>query len=72
MLPTLSPKPSVFFNTIGTTTAAAGRIRNAGKIDHDLCIENAKAAKAVGAKTYIFISSGGTRGFPMHYLPYSK
>ncbi|EDN02494.1 NAD dependent epimerase/dehydratase [Histoplasma capsulatum] len=72
MLPSLSPKPSVFFNAIGTTRVAAGGIQNQWKIDHDLCIENAKAAKAAGATTYVYISSAGTRGFPTRYLPYSK
>ncbi|KLJ13374.1 protein fmp52-2, mitochondrial [Blastomyces silverae] len=72
LLPSLSPKPTVFFNAIGTTRAAAGGIQNQWKIDHDLCIENAKAAKAAGAKTYVYISSGGTRGFLSRYAPYSK
>ncbi|OJD16937.1 protein fmp52-2, mitochondrial [Emergomyces pasteurianus Ep9510] len=72
LVPSLSPKPSVFFNGIGTTRTAAGGIQNQWKIDHDLCIENAKVAKAAGATTYVYISSGGTRGFPFRYLPYSK
>lgn len=72
MISTLSPKPSVVFNAVGTTRATAGGIQNQWKIDHDLCIENAKAAKAAGAKTYVFISSAGTRGFLSGYVPYSK
>src|ERR1700743_1217044 len=62
MISSLSPKPSVVFNAVGTTRAAAGSIQNQWKIDHDLCIENAKAAKEAGVKTYVFISSAGTRG----------
>ncbi|KOC09284.1 hypothetical protein AFLA70_39g003950 [Aspergillus flavus AF70] len=72
MIASLSPKPSIVFNAVGTTRAAAGGIANQWKIDHDLCIENAKAAKEAGVKTYVFISSGGTRGFFSRYVPYSK
>ncbi|KAK8079728.1 hypothetical protein PG997_007546 [Apiospora hydei] len=46
-----SPPPSVVFNAVGTTRAAAGGIAEQWKIDHDLCVENAKAAKAAGVKT---------------------
>lgn len=72
MISALSPKPSVVFNAVGTTRAAAGGIQNQWKIDHDLCIENARAAKEAGVKTYVFISSSGTRSFPTSQLPYSK
>ncbi|MCJ1406194.1 hypothetical protein MMC19_000259 [Ptychographa xylographoides] len=72
MISSLSPKPSVVFNAVGTTRATAGGIQNQWKIDHDLCIENAKAAKAAGVTTYVFISSAGTRGFFSGYVPYSK
>lgn len=71
-LQSLNPKPSVVFNAVGTTRAAAGGIQNQWKIDHDLCIENARAAKAAGVKTYVFISSAGTRGFLSNHVPYSK
>jgi uncharacterized protein YbjT (DUF2867 family) len=67
-----SPKPSAVFNAVGTTRAAAGGIQNQWKIDHDLCIENAKAVKEAGVKTYVFISSAGTRGLLSIYVPYSK
>lgn len=72
MISSLSPTPSVVFNAVGTTSATAGGIQNQWKIDHDLCVENAKAAKEAGVKTYVFISSTGTRGFLSGYLPYSK
>jgi uncharacterized protein YbjT (DUF2867 family) len=72
LIATLSPKPSVVFNAVGTTRAAVGGIQNQWKIDHDLCIENARAAKEAGVKTYVFIASAGTRGFLASYLPYSQ
>lgn len=68
----LKPLPSVVFNAVGTTKAAAGGVANQWKIDHDLCVENAKAAKAAGIRTYVYISSAGTRGFLASYIPYSK
>jgi len=68
----LTPKPEVVFNAVGTTRASAGGIQNQWKIDHDLCVENAKAAKAAGVKTYVFISSAGIRGYLASYVPYSK
>lgn len=72
MISSLSPKPSMVFNAVGTTRAAAGGIQNQWKIDHDSCVENAKAAKEAGVKTYVYISSGGTRNFLSRYAPYSK
>lgn len=72
LLSTLKPTPSIVFNAVGTTRAAAGGIQNQWKIDYDLCIENAKAAKAAGVRTYVFISSAGTRGLLSGYVPYSK
>lgn len=72
MISNLNPKPSAVFNAVGTSRATAGGIQNQWKIDHDLCIENAKAAKEAGVKTYVFISSAGTRGLLSGYMPYSK
>lgn len=72
MISTLDPKPAAVFNAVGTTRATAGGLQNQWKIDHDLCIDNAKAAKAAGVETYIFISSAGTRGLLSGYVPYSK
>ena len=72
MISKLSPKPSAVFNAVGTIRTAAGGIENQWKIDHDLCIENAKAAREAGVKTYVFISSAGTRGLLSRYVPYSK
>jgi uncharacterized protein YbjT (DUF2867 family) len=72
IISTLSPRPSVVFNAVGTTRAAAGSVQNQWRIDHDLSIEIAEASKQAGAKTYVFISSALTRGVLSSYLPYSK
>ena len=68
----LDPKPTAVFNAVGTTRAVAGGLQEQWKIDHDLCIENAQAAKAAGAATYVFVSSAGTRGLLSIHVPYSK
>lgn len=72
MIASLKPFPSVVFNAIGTTRAQAGGIQNQWKIDHDLCIENAKASKEAGVNTYVYISSAGTRGMVSSMAPYCK
>ena len=72
MISSLAPRPDVVFNAVGTTRAAAGGLQNQWKIDYDLCKENAIAAKEAGVKTYVFISSAGTRGLLSSYVPYSK
>ena len=72
MISNLNPKPSAAFNAVGTTRATAGGLQNQWKIDHDLCIEIAQAAKEAGATTFVFISSAGTRGALSRYVPYSK
>lgn len=71
-LSSLSPVPSAVFSAVGTTRAAAGGIQNQWKIDHDLNIELARAAKAAGTKTFVFISSSGTRGWLVSSSPYAK
>lgn len=72
MMAQLRPRPSTVFNAVGTTRGSAGGIQNQWKIDHDLCVENAKAAKEAGVTTYVFVSSAGTRGLLYGYAPYSK
>lgn len=72
LISSLNPKPTIVFNAVGTTRAAAGGIQNQWKIDHDLCIDIAKAAKEAGVKTYVFISSGGTRSLLFGSAPYAK
>ncbi|KAF1824328.1 serine/threonine kinase TIP30/CC3 [Dissoconium aciculare CBS 342.82] len=72
MIAALNPKPTVIFNAVGTTRAQAGSLAEQWKIDHDLCVENIKAAKQAGVKTYLYISGGGTRGLLSRYVPYSQ
>ena len=55
----LSPAPHSIFASLASTRAASGTIAAQRKIDHDLNIELAKAAKASGVKTFVFISSTG-------------
>ncbi|KAG5976480.1 hypothetical protein E4U55_007325 [Claviceps digitariae] len=72
-LSALSPPPRTLFSALGTTRAAAGGLENQWKIDHDLNIELAKAAKDAGVKTMVFISSAGTRAPGVSQLsPYAK
>ncbi len=55
----LSPAPFVMFSALATTRAAAGGFDKQYKIDHDLNVELAKAAKDAGTKAYVLISSQG-------------
>ncbi|KFA62978.1 hypothetical protein S40285_06853 [Stachybotrys chlorohalonatus IBT 40285] len=71
-LSALSPAPTAVFSALGTTRAAAGSIQNQWKIDHDLNVELARAARAAGATTFVFVSSGGTRSPLSGSLPYSR
>ncbi|CAK7267670.1 Protein fmp52, mitochondrial [Sporothrix epigloea] len=64
--------PSTVFSALGTTRLAAGGIANQWKIDHDLNVDIARAAKAAGVKTFVFVSSTGTRSLVSRSLPYSK
>ncbi|KAL7785670.1 major facilitator superfamily domain-containing protein [Trichoderma afarasin] len=74
LIATLSLVPSVVFNAVGTTIGSAGSVAAQWAIDHDLCVENAKAAKAAGVKTYVYCSSAGTSGAlsPFALTPYAK
>jgi uncharacterized protein YbjT (DUF2867 family) len=72
MISNLSPKPTAVFNAVGTMGNAPGGLAKQWKIDHDSVIENAKAAKAAGVKTYVFISSAGTRSLLWGWVPYSR
>ncbi|KXL46319.1 hypothetical protein M433DRAFT_67590 [Acidomyces richmondensis BFW] len=49
----------LFISALGTTRATAGGFDNQKKIDYDLNLELAKAAKAAGTTTYVLISSSG-------------
>jgi uncharacterized protein YbjT (DUF2867 family) len=74
LMSTLTPTPSVVFNAVGTTFASAGSVAAQWAIDHDLCVENAKAARAAGVKTYVYCSSAGTSSSlsPFALTPYAK
>ncbi|KAI6780998.1 uncharacterized protein J7T54_003140 [Emericellopsis cladophorae] len=67
-----SSAPEVVISALGTTRAAAGGVKNQWKIDHDLNIEIARKAKEAGAKTFVFMSSAGTRGPGSAYMPYCQ
>lgn len=64
------PQYDSFFSGLGTTRAKAGGVANQYKIDHDLNLELAKAAKAKGFKQYVLISSMGASASSM--FPYMK
>ncbi|PSN75551.1 NAD(P)-binding protein [Corynespora cassiicola Philippines] len=54
-----APSPRFFFSALGTTRAAAGSVEAQRKIDLDLNLALATAAKAAGVETYVLISSVG-------------
>jgi uncharacterized protein YbjT (DUF2867 family) len=69
----IKPAPTTVFSAVGTTRAQAGGVDAQWKIDHDLNVELTKAARSIPeVKTFVFISSGGTRGFLSASVPYSK
>nr|POE74054.1 protein fmp52-2, mitochondrial [Quercus suber] len=74
LIATLSPAPTVVFNTVGTTIGSAGSVAAQWAIDHDLCVANACAARAAGIETYVYCSSAGTSGglSPFALTPYAK
>lgn len=69
-LSSLSPTPSVLFCALATTRAAAGGFDQQYKLEHDLNIELAKAAREAGTKTYVLISAGGAD--PKSFLAYPR
>lgn len=50
-------KPKVLFSGLGTTKATAGSVEAQRKIDLDLNLDLAKAAKEAGVETYVLIST---------------
>ncbi|KIX05922.1 uncharacterized protein Z518_03896 [Rhinocladiella mackenziei CBS 650.93] len=68
----LSPVPSVMFSGLATTRAAAGGFDKQYKLEHDLNVELAKAAKEAGTKTYVLISSGGANPHSVFGYPRMK
>lgn len=66
-LASVSPPPAIFISSFGTTRASAGGFDNQYKVEHGLNIEMAKAAKEMGVKAYVLVSSAGaskTSSFP--------
>jgi len=55
----LSPPPSILFSALGTTSGAAGGVENQYKLDHDVNLELARAARNTGTRIYVLISSAG-------------
>lgn len=72
MISNLEPKPDALLHALGTTRATAGSIENQWKIDHDLCIETAKAAKAAGVNTYVSCPASGPEDLRGDTLPMEK
>lgn len=66
----LSPPPSILFSALATTRAAAGGFDKQYKLEHDLNVELAKAAKTAGTKVYVLISANGAN--PNAFIAYSK
>ncbi|KAL2138446.1 hypothetical protein VTI28DRAFT_6770 [Corynascus sepedonium] len=71
-LKAIQPTPSTVISSLGTTRAQAGGIANQWKIDHDLNVELAQAAKEAGVRRFVFVSSAGTGSPLARVLPYSK
>lgn len=66
----LSPPPSLYISALGTTRAQAGGLAEQHKLDFDLNIECAKAAREAGAKVFVLVSSSGANA--NSYIPYAK
>ncbi|TVY48933.1 Protein fmp52, mitochondrial [Lachnellula occidentalis] len=69
-LTSISPPPSIFFSALGTTKAAAGSFENQRRIDYDLNLALATAAKSAGVKVYVLIS--GNSANPKSSFAYIK
>lgn len=59
IIKTLSPVPSAFISALGTTRGQAGSFEAQRKIDYDLNLSLAQAARESGVRLYVLISSGG-------------
>lgn len=71
--PSIYPKgSSIFLSALGTTRAAAGSVEAQRKIDLDLNLALAKAAKEAGVQTYVLISSAGVSSKSMLAYPKMK
>lgn len=57
-------------SALGTTRASAGGLANQYKLDLDLNMECAKAAREAGAKVFVLVSSSGANA--NSFVPYMK
>ena len=69
-LSSVTPPPSIFFSALGTTRDAAGGVEGQRKIDLELNLSLAEAAKKSGVKVYVLISTGGANA--NSFFAYSK
>jgi len=69
-LSSIAPPPSIFFSALGTTRGAAGGVEGQRKIDLELNLSLAEAAKKSGVKVYVLISTGGANA--NSFLAYPK
>lgn len=70
LLTTASPPPHVFFSGLGTTRSQAGSLAAQRKVDYDLNLAMAKAAKDAGVSTYVIMSVNGASS--SSFVPYSR
>ncbi|KAF2485436.1 NAD dependent epimerase/dehydratase family protein-like protein [Neohortaea acidophila] len=63
---------AVFISGLGTTRAAAGGFDAQYRIDHDLNLELATAAKHAGTRVYVLISSSGANSSSLFGYPKMK
>ncbi|KAI9835951.1 MAG: hypothetical protein M1819_001849 [Sarea resinae] len=66
----INPPPHMFISALGTTRAIAGGLENQRKVDYDLNLDLARAAKKAGARVYVLISSASSSSSSR--VPYSK
>ena len=66
----ITPPPTIFFSSLGTTRGAAGGFENQYKLDHDVNLELARTAHDAGSKVYVLISSSGASATSS--IPYSR
>ena len=71
-LASLSPAPSILFSALATTRAAAGSFAEQYKLEHDLNVELAAAARKAGTRVYVLISGSGASPTSMMAYPKMK
>jgi uncharacterized protein YbjT (DUF2867 family) len=71
-LSAIKPTPPIYFTALGTTRGQAGSFENQYKIDYELNLELAKAAKESGVKVVVLISSAGANATSIMGYPKMK